>query len=146
MFTSRHRFPPKGTGEVPWPPCGASPCAHKSDERTPAEADALCFWPRKNLEHSDRASGRRCTVTTSARSSSEPLTSSTPRASSCRTRASNWSDASASRRVNYLGPISSPNVRIEARLTVETPHGPFEQRYRANWEKVGQAAMSPDPK
>jgi hypothetical protein len=48
-----------------------------------------------------RLSVRRCVMrSASARSSSDPLANSTPRASSCRTKASNWSEAKASRKVN----------------------------------------------
>jgi hypothetical protein len=68
---------------------------------------------------------RRVMSRASARSKSEPLASSTPRASSCRTKASNWSEANASRKVTYLRSISSPNERIEAQLAAETPRGLF---------------------
>src|SRR6476620_6249220 len=69
---------------------------------------------------------RRCvTSRASARSKLDSLVSSTPRASSCRTKASNWSDANASRKVTCLRSISSPNERIEAQLAAETPHGLF---------------------
>jgi len=56
---------------------------------------------RLHIRQAGRHSIRRwVTSRASARSSSDPLASSTPRACSCRTKSSNWLEANASRNVN----------------------------------------------
>jgi hypothetical protein len=57
----------------------------------------------------------------SARSRSEPLTSSTPRASACRTKSSSRSEASASRKVKCLCFMSSPYFECEYRAVPAPP-------------------------
>ena len=67
----------------------------------------------------DRSSDRRCVMSrASARSRSEPLASSTPRASSCRTKCSNRSEASASRKVKCLCFMSSRMIECEYRAVL----------------------------
>ena len=85
-----------------------------------AQAPALRVGaPYSWSDPDDRSFDRRCVVSkASARSRSEPLASSTPRASSCRTKSSNWSEASASRKVKRLDPMSSPHDRMGTSLPV----------------------------
>lgn len=77
----------------------------------------------------DRSSDRRCVMSrASARSRSEPLASSTPRVSSCRTKSSNRSEASASRKVKRLYPMSLTRVSL-------TQHPGLTQRDRARFQR-----------
>src|SRR5688572_19759043 len=81
----------------------------------------------------------------SARSRSEPLTSSTPRASACRIKSSSRSEASASRKVKFLCFMSSRMVECEYRAVLAPPVS-----YSVNREKMGpwggqSVAAPPDP-
>jgi hypothetical protein len=73
---------------------------------------------------------------------SDPLASSTPRACSCRTKASNWSEAKASRKVNCSDRNIIAAFLVELASMVAADFGEDEAAYCSLWRRSKERMRS----